>query len=312
MDLSIVIINWNTSEILRDCLNSIYNTIKKVNFEIIVVDNASVDGSIEMIKDNFKSVILIQNSENLGFAKANNIAFPICRGRYILMLNSDTLTLPDSIDLAVDFLDRNSSVGALTPKIFNSDGSIQHPCYVKEPTLASEFYDAFSLGTILKLRRFDSVPAENKTCDVAHACGCSLFFRKIALEEVGYLDERLIFSFEDADICIRIRSASWKVVYYPDSHIIHFGGLSRIKNNGVVSAMLQSKYFFYSKYHGDLHRLILIILLVTSSTIKAIVYSLSLLNQKNKKQKKMYINYYMSIVLWHFNYKKSLLERMRT
>jgi GT2 family glycosyltransferase len=310
MDLSIVIVNWNTREILRECLYSIYKTIQRVNFEIIIVDNASVDGSVEMIKSDFKNVILIQNNENYGFAKANNIAFPIARGKYILMLNSDTFVLADAIDLTIDFLDKNLGVGALTPKIFNSDGSIQHPCYVKEPSIANEFYDAFSLGKILKLRRFDSIPAANKTCDVAHACGCSLFIRKSVLEKVGYLDERLIFSFEDADICMRIRHAKWRIVYFPDSHIIHYGGLSRIKSNGVVGAMLQSKYVFYGKYHGAFKKILLAIFLTTSSTLKAILYTILSLYSKNRQKKLIYVKYYWAIVLWHFKFKKSLINRI--
>lgn len=311
MDLSIIIISWNTKQLLYDCLESIYKTTNDVSYEIIVVDNASSDGSVEMVKNEFGKVILIENDVNMGFARANNVAFPQAVGRYVLLLNSDTVVLPGSLDLAVAFLDKNSDVGALTPKILNADGSIQHPCYVKEPSLGTEFFDSFELGRIFKLKRTDTSPAEAAVCEVAHACGCSLFFRKEALDKVGYLDERMIFSFEDADICIRIRRAGWRILYYPESKIVHFGGgSSRKHNDRVVNAMLQSKYVFYRKYHGNLYVIALAISLITSAFVKELIFVMLLLQAKKRAQRLSVVKYYGSIISWHLRLKGSLAKDM--
>ncbi len=305
MDLSIIIISWNTKQLLQDCLDSIYKTTHNIKFEIFVVDNASSDGSPAMVERLFKKVILVKNKENIGFAKANNIAFPLVNGRYVLLLNSDTVVKQFSLDRAVEFMDKNGRVGALTPKILNADGSIQHPCYVKEPSIYVEFYECFELERILKIARNDSIPANDSICEVAHACGCSLFFRKEALDEVGNLDENMIFSYEDADICIRIRRNGWLIFYYPGSQIVHFGGASRSKHKTkVINAMLQSKYAFYKKYHGRLYISGVAACLILSSFIKGMVMTSMLFSKKRRTAGKSYIKYYWSIIFWHFKLNK--------
>jgi hypothetical protein len=303
MDLSIIIINWNTKQLLRECVESVYKTTKNINFEIIVVDNASSDGSVEMVKKEFDKVILIENDVNMGFAKANNVGFPLAVGRYVLLLNSDTVVQPDALDSAVKFLDINKEVGALTPKIFNADGTIQHPGYLKEPSLTAEIYDAFELRKIFKIERSDTRPAEDDVYEVAHACGCSLFIRNEALDKVGYLDDQMIFSFEDADICIRIRRAGWHILYFPDSHIIHFGGASRGKHNSrAVNAMLQSKYVFFRKYHNGLYVTTLATCLVFSAIIKVLVMSILMIRSNMRSQQLSSLKYYWSIVMWHLRF----------
>lgn len=311
MDLSIIIISWNTKQLLLDCIESIYKTTKKINFEIIVVDNASNDGSAEMVDKIFKKVILVENNENIGFARANNVAFPLAAGRYVLLLNSDTIVLQGSLDLAVEFMNKNGGLGALTPKILNADGSIQHPCYIKEPSISAEFYESFELQRIFNLRRNDSIPAKDVVCEVAHACGCSLFFRKEALDQVGYLDERMIFSFEDADICIRIRRKGWRILYYPDSRIVHFGGASRSKHkNKAVNAILQSKYAFYRKYHGRLYVSALAVCLIASALIKALIATGLLFSKNSRSVGKSYINYYWAIIFWHIKLKSAVSNKV--
>jgi GT2 family glycosyltransferase len=311
MDLSIIIISWNTRQLLQDCIESIYEISGKINYEIFVVDNASSDGSADMVKSSFEKVILIENDSNMGFARANNVAFPLATGRYVLLLNSDTVVLPEALDLAVKFMDKNVDLGALTPRILNADGSTQHPCYIKEPSLYVEFYEAFELGEIFKLKRNDSIPAEDVVCEVAHACGCSLFFRKEALDKVGYLDERMIFSFEDADICIRIRKAGWRILYYPDSKVVHFGGASRSKHqNKAVNAMLQSKYVFYRKYHSSLFIFALALCLIGSALIKGLIKSTTLFSSSKRSVGIAYVKYYWSIILWHIKANKSKINKV--
>jgi GT2 family glycosyltransferase len=301
MDLSIVVISWNTKQLLRDCLESIYKSTHNISFEIIVVDNASIDGSVEMVKNEFSKIILIENDVNVGFAKANNIAFPFASGSYVLLLNSDTVVQLGALDSAVGFMNQHHDVGGLTPKILNSDGTIQHPGYIKEPSLETEIYDAFELRRVLKLERTDTRAAESEVYDVAHACGCSLFLRKDALVRIGYLDERMIFSFEDADICMRVRKDGWRITYFPESRIVHLGGASRSKhNNRAVNAMLQSKYVFFRKYYGGLYLIALAIILISSSLIKMFIYAVLSLQVTKRSQRTSSLRYYWSIIRWHF------------
>lgn len=301
MDLSIIIVNWNTKKLLFECLESIYKNTKEIALEIIVIDNASADGSAEMIKRNYTKVNLIKSDINLGFARANNIAFEHTTGRYILLLNSDTVVKEKALDLAVSFLDQNKRVGALTPMILNDDESIQHPCYIKDPSLISELYDAFELTRLFGIKRLDSIPAQNTVCNVLHACGCSLFLRKEAIDKVGYLDERMIFSYEDADICFRIRKNGWIIQYYPESKIIHYGGASRSKHKRrAVDAMLKSKYVYYGKYHSSIYIYAISIILILSSSIKLIIYYMLLFNKSTRDKTKIKIYYYIAIIKWHF------------
>lgn len=305
-DLSIVIVNWNTKELLKNCLESVYAATKQIEFEIFVVDNASSDGSAEMVKSEFGGIRLIMNSENMGFARANNVAFPLATGRYVLLLNSDTVVLPGALDGAVAFMDRHPESGALAPKILNSDGSIQHPCYVREPSLLVEIHDAFELARFFG--RPDAEPAGDSVCEVAHACGAALFIRKAVLDKIGYLDETMVFSFEDADICIRTRREGWKLFHCPESEIVHLGGASRRKHgNRAVNATLYSKYRFYGKYHGRIYLAALAAVLVSSSILKLAIFGLLyLLQPKNREIRKLQMEYCIAVLSWHMNRKAGL------
>lgn len=298
-DLSIVIVNWNTRSLLKDCLDSIYKNTKNISFEIIVVDNASIDDSVEMINQNFKDVILIKNDKNLGFAKANNIAFNYVNARYVILLNSDTLVLPNSFENVIEYMDLNDNVGIVTPKILNNDGTIQHPCYIMKPSWKTEIYYNFMIDRLVK--NFDTIPADNTIRDVVHATGAALFIRKKTLDKIGYLDEKMIFTLEDADICIRSIMAGWKNVYFPNSEIIHLGGQSRSKlNDKGINAMFLSKYIFFKKYHKMPYFAAIVIINVASAIFR-IVYLLMAMAVKRKEfeLKKQIICYNLGILKWH-------------
>jgi GT2 family glycosyltransferase len=313
MELSIIVVSWNTRQLLQECLESIYKNTTAISYEIIVIDNASNDGSVEMVRSLFGNVIIVENKENLGFAKANNIAFPLAVGRYVLLLNSDTLVQPNALDFAVDFLNKNEDVGGLTPKILNSDGTIQHPGYIKEPSLETEIFEAFNFEKLLGIKRKDIRAADESTFEVAHACGCSLFIKKEVLDKIGYLDDRMIFSFEDVDICMRIRRSGWKILYLPTSHIIHFGGGSRSKhNNRAVNAMLQSKYAFYNKYHGRVYVLAITLCILLSALIKLLVNAALLIQFSKKKERISSLKIYWSILRWHLQMLKAQKRDMGT
>ena len=298
-DLSIVIINWNTKALLKDCLESIYKNTHNISFEIIVVDNASNDGSVEMIDQDYKNIVLIKNKTNIGFAKANNLAFKSIEGRYVLLLNSDTLVLPDAFENTIKYMDSNDNVGIITPKILNRDGSIQHPCYIKAPSLLTEIYYNFKIDKIFK--NFDTTPADDTIREIIHATGAALFIRTTALKQVGDLDERMIFTLEDADICIRVLHAGWKNVYFPNSQIIHFGGESRTKlSDKGINAMYLSRYIFFKKYNNFLVMVLLVLTHISAALFRIMCTFTSVIIEPKKWDfKKQFIDYNFRILKWH-------------
>ncbi len=311
MDLSIIIISWNTKNYLYDCITSIQANTKSIVYEIIVVDNASSDDSVQMLKDCFENIVLILNKKNIGFAKANNTALPFAKGRYILMLNSDTIVRPNALNNAVKYLDENTSIGVLTPKILNKDESIQHPLYTKNPTLLSEFIEAFGLSKLFKNNLFGTRLAKDKIENVVHACGCSLFVRKEVVDEVGGLDEKLIFSYEDVDYCRRIKAKNWQIIYYPFSSIVHFGGGSReVYNNQAINYILYSKINYFSKYHNDVYVFILKLVLIFGAITKLFFVIIKNIILGKKYLKKQIIIYYLSILKYLVAHKSCLLESM--
>jgi len=227
MDLSIVIINWNTRSMLRDCLHSVYDNAPKSSFEILVVDNASTDGSPEMVSREFPKVRLLCNSQNLGFAAANNRALKVAGGSYMLLLNSDTLVRGNVLEQSLKFMRDNSQVGAMGCRVLNADGSLQHS--------TSQFPSLLNLSLqTLGLDRVSSVPFLQRyrmlnwnretTRSVDTISGCFMMVRSKCIEDVGLLDDSFFFFGEETDWCRRIRTAGWGVSFAPVGEITHFGG----------------------------------------------------------------------------------------
>jgi GT2 family glycosyltransferase len=299
-DLSVIIINWNTKKLLRDCLKSIEENKGCISLQIIVVDNASTDGSVEMIRTEFPKIDLIINKENLGFARANNAALPLVNGRYVFLLNSDTVVNSGTFDSSVSFLNEHKEVGCLAPKILNADGSVQHPCYIKEPSLVTEFISCFELKKWFPV--YDSIPAGNEIVEVAHGCGAALIIRKEIIDKIGLFDEKMIFSFEDADLCLRIRRSGWKIVHFPSAVIVHYGGQSRkLLNDQGINAMYKSRYVFFRKYHTKIFVFGIAAIHVTSSLWR-ILYTIIafLIKRRSFSQKIEIIKYNLRIIRWHF------------
>jgi len=229
IDVSIIIINWNTKEYLLSCLKSIYNTTKKCRFEIIVVDNASSDGSQKAARNQFPNVKLIQCEKNHGFAKANNIGIQKSIGSYICLINSDVNVLANCIDNLWIYIKENQSIGLAAPKLLNEDLSIQVN------------WDQFATNKIIFLRAifYSRIMSrlglvKNKTSPynlntiyikkVDLLSGAFLMARRKAIDDVGVLDERYFFYCEDFDWCKRFWDKGWQVMYYPDAVAIHYGG----------------------------------------------------------------------------------------
>ncbi len=251
MDLSIVIVNWNTLELLKGCLNSIYTYPPSGEFEVWVVDNASQDGSSAMVEECFPQVSLINNPRNAGFAYANNLAIRQASGRYVLLLNPDTLVKPGALEALVRFMDEHPEAGASGARLLNPDGSLQVSCYVR-PNLTNEFLRMFHLDGLFPHTHYRmSTWALDQPREVDVIQGACLMLRREALEQVGLLDDEFFMYSEDYDLCYRIQKRNWRLYWVPWSEVIHFGGQS---TKQVASEMFlrlyQSKLLWMRKHYG--------------------------------------------------------------
>jgi hypothetical protein len=243
LDLSIIIVNWNARDLLTRCLQSVYDTTSNLDFEVIVVDNASNDGSQAMIRQRFPQVRLIENDQNVGFARANNQALTVSRGRYFLLLNSDTIVLPHALEKMVQFADAHAESGLIGCKLLNSDGSLQKS-WASFPTFWSEV-----LGRNFRVRR--RVEEEPLAYEVDWVGGACLLVQPAAINEVGLLDESFFMYSEETDWCFRMRRQGWKVYYLPGVEVIHLGGGSASRTNATQLVRLyDSKIRFFRKHYG--------------------------------------------------------------
>lgn len=225
VNVSVVIVNWNTREYLLDVVESLYATTR-VSMEIIVVDNASHDGSSAALLERFPGVTLIQNDDNLGFARANNIGFAVARGRALCLVNTDVIALDGVIDELWDFLQSHPRTAMVGPRTLHRDGATRQNCR-RFPTLLNAAGDHLWLkklgipgvtGRALPLNTYDD------THDAEVLSGCFLMVRREAFDEVGPLDEDFFFYGEDTDWGKRFHEAGWAAVYHPAATAIHFGG----------------------------------------------------------------------------------------
>ncbi|GAA3706835.1 glycosyltransferase family 2 protein [Microlunatus aurantiacus] len=225
-DVSIVIVNWNTRQYLLDCIASLLENTERASIEIIVVDNASSDGSQDALLEVYPKVRLIQNTENLGFAKANNIGFAAARGAAYCLVNTDVIALDGVIDRLWDYLVTHPGVGMVGPRTIDRDLKTRRNCR-RFPTIGN------ACGDYLWLRRLPLLRLEGRAlgietyADTHHAevlSGCFMMVRREAVEEVGLLDEGFFFYGEDTDWCKRFSDKGWDRIYHPAAKAIHFGG----------------------------------------------------------------------------------------
>lgn len=271
MDLSILIVNWNTRDLLTLCLGAIPLAVGEWSHEVVVVDNGSTDGSPEMVRADFPWVRLIENGENAGFVRATNQAIAESRGDHLLLLNSDALAPPGSLARMVSFMRDHPDAGAVAPKLLNPDGSFQ-ASYARFPTLLSEGLSAFGLNRRLWGPHHPSPPPrpDEKPHPVDWAPGACLLLRRSALEAVGPLDEGFWMYSEDTDLCYRIHRAGWKVYYLPDVEVVHFGGASSKQcRPESVGRLYRSKIRFFRKHYGPLPATLLALAVAVAYGVKA-------------------------------------------
>jgi GT2 family glycosyltransferase len=255
--LSIIIVSYNTENFLKQCLASLYGMNCRFSFEIIVVDNNSRDGSCKMVQKDFPLVCLIENKENTGFAKANNVGIGMAKGRYILLLNSDTRIIGDALEKLVFFLDRYSDVGVAAARLVYPDLSDQGAAKAF-PTPVNMLFGRKSFLTRLfpnnrhtKKYIMSRTHRSNEPFEVDWVSGACLMVRKKVLDDVDYLDERYFMYWEDADLCYRIKQNGWKVYCVPEARVIHYEGKStrRKRSNRLIIEFNKSAYRFYRKHY---------------------------------------------------------------
>ncbi len=254
---SIVIVGWNAKRYLEMCLDSLRKHPPRRSIEILVVDNASTDGTAEMIESRYPEVKLIKSSVNLGFTKGNNVAIRQARGRYIALVNADVVVFEGCMDRLADYLDEHPEVGSVGPQVLNDDQTIQSSCR-RFPTLWNNMCDAFGVATKFKGSKFLAGEhmfyfAYDRTTPVDVLVGCFFVVRRETFENVGLLDENLFIYAEEVDWCRRARNKGWDIVFYPGAQAIHFGGKTTAKFP-VRFAVIQQRsiLYFWKKHHGFL------------------------------------------------------------
>lgn len=262
-DVSVIVVSFNTCNLLRECLASLQNEYAGIEAETIVVDNVSGDGSAEMVEREFPAVRLIRSDVNLGFAAANNRAFTLARGRYFVLLNSDAFLHPGALRMAIGHMDAAPDVGLGGARLVGRDGTGQ-PSARCFPSPLNDFLTLTGLAARFpKSRffgRFDRTWADpNIAADVDWVPGAFSILRRDVLERVGAFDEAFFLYYEEVDLCLRIRQAGFRIRYWPDLCVIHLGGessktVSALKMSSSGSQLtlwrMRSAFLYYRKHHG--------------------------------------------------------------
>lgn len=268
--MSIVLVCWNNNDYLEPCLRSLYDGGLSSSFDVVVTDNGSTDGSQAMLAEKFPHVRIIQNDHNVGLGKASNQGIQATQGRYVLLLNNDTLVNASALDSLVDFLEQNPEAGAVGGKLLNPDGSFQSG-YAGFSTLLEEFLIATRLGEFI-WKGYPSHGDSDQVRAVGWLSSACLLLRRSALNEVGLLDESYFIYGDEADLQFRLNKAGWKVFYLPDAEIIHYGGRSmdRWRRRKMV---YRGKMLFYQKNYGEMSTIGLRLMLGVISIFKLLIWS---------------------------------------
>lgn len=266
MDLSIIIVNYCTYDLTKQTIESIIKKNYPFKYEIYVVDNASYDGSLEKLqRDFFKEmkddlIKFIANTENKGFAFANNLAINQSSAKYVLLLNPDTIVVGDCLEKCIDHIETDDSIGALGCKIVLPDGTLDKACKRSFPDVNASFYKMTGLSYLFpKSKRFGkynlSYLDENAVHEVDCLTGAFMLVRSEAINQVGLLDEKFFMYGEDIDWCYRIKSSGWKIIYYGNALIIHYKGTNRKQKNKLIYEFYRSMLIYYNQYYRDQNHL---------------------------------------------------------
>lgn len=262
--VSVVIVSFNTKDLLRECLESLRIESDAIAHEIFVVDNLSRDGSADMVEREFPNVRLIRSDRNLGFAAANNRAFSLATGRYLVLLNSDAFLYPGALQKAIAYMDSDPTIGLGGARLVGRDGSWQ-PSARLFPSLLNDFLTLSGLAAKYPhstfFGRFDRTWADQSVkAEVDWVPGAFSIVRRSVLEQIGFFDENFFLYYEEVDLCRRIKLAGYAIVYWPDVTVVHLGGESSktvktvaMSKSGTQLALwrMRSEFLYYRKHHGN-------------------------------------------------------------
>ena len=256
MELSIIILSYNTKEMLHDCLRSVSENTAGMLAEVFVVDSGSTDGSIELVRGRFPWVDFTVTAGFGGFAHANNLALRRAVGRYQLLLNSDTILPPGALAKVIAFMDGHPEVGVVGIKLVKADGSLDLACRRSFPTPEASFYRLSGLGRLFprspRFARYSLTYLDpDQAAEVDSVCGAFMMVRKEAIEQVGLLDEQFYFYGEDLDWAFRLKEKGWKVYYYPQVQALHYKGqTSKQQSERMIYEFYRAMELFYRKHYA--------------------------------------------------------------
>jgi GT2 family glycosyltransferase len=299
VDISVIIVNWNTRDLLMNCIRSVYETVQGIACEIWVVDNGSTDGSQEAVKAAFPQVQLIENTQNRGFAAANNQALKRMSGHYALLLNSDAALTDGAAQTLHAFMESTPAAGMACGQLLNPDGSRQNSI-ASFPTLLT----LISNETLLRIMFPEKFPSKRRDYSgpipIESGIGACLMIRKTAMDAVGIFDEAYFFFFEETDWAYRMRLANWRIYFVPSARILHAQGKSA--GNSVSSRILfyRSRYIYLKKWHLKSYSLmvgVLFIRLLVNAILSLLGSGLTLGLAPRLLDKTLV---YFQLITWHF------------
>ena len=254
MDLSIVIVNYQTFELTKNTINSIFGYEHPFSYEVLVVDNASSDDSLAKLQEYLNDKVkFITSAENNGFAAGNNQALRIAEGDYVLLLNSDTIVWENTLEDIYSYMEKHRDVGACGCRVLLENGDLDKACKRSFPNVKNSFFRLFHIPTKSKDNDYnlDNLP-DDEIYEIDCLTGAFMFMRAEALDQVGFLDETFFMYGEDIDLCYRIKKGGWKIVYYGKSKITHLKGASSKKQKSkLIYEFYRAMYIYYKKHHAD-------------------------------------------------------------
>lgn len=288
IDLSIVIVSWNTKDLLDQCLASVFADRTGGTMEVWVVDNASSDSSAEMVEERYPQVKLIRNVSNPGFAGANNQAIRQACGKYILLLNPDTKITPGALNTLLRFMDSSPLTGAAGARLLNPDGSLQVSCF-PTPTLFREFWRLFHLDVLspTAVYRMESwSTSQPRAVDIL--LGACLLLKRETLDQVGLLDEDYFMYSEEVDLCHRVKNGGWQLHWVPEAEVVHYGGQSTKQTSEKMFFHLYlSKIQFFRKNQGQFSAQVYKLVILLAATVRLLLVPLTLFESGNQRKQHM-------------------------
>ncbi len=308
-DLSIVIVSWNTKKYLEEVLTSLHGIDGNLSAEIIVVDNASTDGSPEMVRALFPDVVLIESGANLGFAGGNNIGIKAANGKYVCLINSDVNVPPDCLPKMHRFMEQNPTIGLLGPGMLYTDGNV-HRSGMRFPTLWNLFLRALFLDSIFKGSRvFGGYLMKDfqfdRTKDMEVLNGWFWMARREALTQAGLLDERFFMYAEDVDWCKQFHLAGWRVVFYPEAKALHYGGASAANAPSRFNVEMQrANLKYWKKYHGRISLFFYLLIGCLSYAIRAAGWGVVYLTKRSSRYRaEIEVQQYLKCLRWALDFR---------